>query len=443
MRLRIPVLLGILVLAPVAATPVVDAQTQASEPTAITECRTITESGRYVVTQTLSREELSDDPCLRVQASDVVLDGRGHTIEVPRLATPVSVGVEDRRLSNVTVRNLSADNYYEASAIAVDGVDGVTVRNVTLSDNRVGLSVVDSTAVRIESSGFYGAGGFGATTTPSGYGVALSNTTDTVIVDNRFARFTRGTAVSVDHGAANTTVANNSIRGCVECDESLEFEWHGGGADAGTAVEVTWSTGTTVVNNSISYHADGVVVGGDATDTVMRRNRITRTRNGVLVATTGPTDAGDTDRRTLVANNTLRTNAVGLRAASTHVPLVVRHNVIAGNDVGLSLPEVSICPPDAGGTERTTVSRNAIVNSTLWAVNNERAATLNATDNYWGTASGPSSANDTDAPFTDPVTGTLADGQGSAVSESPTTAGESNVHFDPWLNESVAEAGAP
>ncbi|MDS0277643.1 right-handed parallel beta-helix repeat-containing protein [Halomicroarcula sp. S1AR25-4] len=443
MKLRTPVLLAILVLAPVAATPVVDAQTQASGPTAITECRTITDPGRYVLTRNLSREELTDEPCLRVRASDVVLDGQGHTIEVPRLATPVSVGAEDRRLSNVTVRNLSADSYYETSAITVDGVDGVTVRNVTLSDNRVGLSVTDSTSVRIESNGFYGAGGFGATTTPSSYGVTLANTTDAVVTDNRFGRFTRGTALNVDDGARNTTVANNSIRGCVECDESFEFEWNASLQDAGTGVEIARATGTAVVNNSVSYHTDGVVVDGDSSDTEIRQNRITHTKQGVLVATTGPTGTDDTDRQTLVANNTLRENAVGLEATATHVPLVIRHNDVAGNDLGLYLPESRVCAPGIVGTERIDVSRNAIVNSTLWAVNNERSATLNATANYWGAASGPSSANDTDAPFADPETGTLADGQGGAVSESPTTAGESNVRFDPWLNESVAEAGVP
>jgi len=49
----------------------------------------------------------------------------------------------------------------------------------------------------------------------------------------------------------------------------------------------------------------------------------------------------------------------------------------------------------------------------------DSAVTVDATHNWWGHASGPSGG------VADPVTGTIADGTGDAVSE--------NVHFDPWL----------
>lgn len=68
------------------------------------------------------------------------------------------------------------------------------------------------------------------------------------------------------------------------------------------------------------------------------------------------------------------------------------------------------------------------------------ADVLLATDNYWGTGCGPSSPSDPDAPFTDPVTGAPADGDGDAVSEG-ITAGQSNVNFDPFRGAPVDGAG--
>ncbi|MFB6296507.1 MAG: choice-of-anchor D domain-containing protein, partial [Halobacteriales archaeon] len=62
---------------------------------------------------------------------------------------------------------------------------------------------------------------------------------------------------------------------------------------------------------------------------------------------------------------------------------------------------------------------------------------VDATGNYWNASDGPAS-NSTTMTFEDPVTGTLADGNGSAVTGSnttldTTTANISNVHFDPFL----------
>jgi hypothetical protein len=59
-------------------------------------------------------------------------------------------------------------------------------------------------------------------------------------------------------------------------------------------------------------------------------------------------------------------------------------------------------------------------------------ATVNATNNYWGAPSGPSSPGTSS--LADPGTGAMADGAGSAVSAS-SEEGTSNVRFDPWLGQ--------
>jgi hypothetical protein len=49
-----------------------------TEPTEIDSCREISEPGRYVLTRDVEDAEAAQ--CLRIRASDVVLDGRGHAV---------------------------------------------------------------------------------------------------------------------------------------------------------------------------------------------------------------------------------------------------------------------------------------------------------------------------------------------------------------------------
>ncbi|MFU8867347.1 right-handed parallel beta-helix repeat-containing protein [Natronococcus sp.] len=76
--------------------------------------------------------------------------------------------------------------------------------------------------------------------------------------------------------------------------------------------------------------------------------------------------------------------------------------------------------------------------------------TVDATDNYWGAANGPSSrvtvewrqrVEEADEPFMDPETGQPADGDGDAISES-LDAGVSNVYFDPFSEVPLEDVGA-
>jgi len=90
----------------------------------------------------------------------------------------------------------------------------------------------------------------------------------------------------------------------------------------------------------------------------------------------------------------------------------------------------------ASGTPASAVAihGNEFAAGAAFGVNNRNAsAVVNATGNDWGRPTGPASAADPDAPFTDPVTGQPADGSGAAVSEGA-TAGVSNVRFDPAVS---------
>jgi parallel beta-helix repeat protein len=93
--------------------------------------------------------------------------------------------------------------------------------------------------------------------------------------------------------------------------------------------------------------------------------------------------------------------------------LTVEDNQIHQNDYGIYLESV------AGGSTVLINSNRLAGNDDYGLYVEDSAVIVDATYNWWGHASGPSGG------VADPVTGRIADGTGSAVSE--------HVHFDPWL----------
>lgn len=97
------------------------------ERTEITECTTITESGSYVLADDL--ETAPESACITVRASDVLIDGRGHSITGPNGQGVEGVGVlvqppGDESISNVTVTDLTLERL-RTGVIFDDVTDGV------------------------------------------------------------------------------------------------------------------------------------------------------------------------------------------------------------------------------------------------------------------------------------------------------------------------------
>jgi len=91
----------------------------------------------------------------------------------------------------------------------------------------------------------------------------------------------------------------------------------------------------------------------------------------------------------------------------------IEDNYIHENDYGIYLESVAV-----GST--VLINSNRLAGNDDYGLYVEDSAVIvDATENWWGDASGPSGG------VTDPVTSTIADGTGAAVSE--------HVHFDPWM----------
>jgi len=182
-------------------------------------------------------------------------------------------------------------------------------------------------------------------------------------------------------------------------DESLNLHSAGG-------IEVTTITGSV----SIELDAEIVFLGGedvgftvDADDgdfaislSIDNGSEVTISHN-IL---TGAAD-GITTRSGLLDNSTV----------------TIDHNQIHENDYGIYLESVA-------GDSTVLINSNRLAGNDDYGLYVEDSAVIvDATENWWGHPSGPSGG------VADPVTETIADGTGVAVSE--------HVHFDPWLTAYV------
>ncbi|ESP89457.1 hypothetical protein [Candidatus Halobonum tyrrellensis] len=103
--------------------------TVSAETTQVNSCTVLDSAGAYELTGDLSSSDPDAPACIRITASDVTLDGNGHTVESGS-STVVAGGADS--LTNVTVRDLRAVVTYDNTDpnVAFDVSDG-SLLNVT------------------------------------------------------------------------------------------------------------------------------------------------------------------------------------------------------------------------------------------------------------------------------------------------------------------------
>jgi parallel beta-helix repeat protein len=461
----------------------------------ITACTDITRPGRYRLDGNLT---LDGDECLTIESSGVSIDGQGHEIIGSGAGTGVLIDVAagataDIALNNLTVRDASdavrvpVPDEGSVSGISLTGVTGESISGDGLhseigeNGTVAGLSVHD-----------------GAFET-GGSGIVLDADDDDVVVRDVAVTGTTlnasDTALEAEYAGADTTLAAARI-----ADNRIRSDSGSGvrlvGSDDRTTTRDVYIGGNDVRSGEHAVHLEhdyddltveslrvsdnhletdgstGVLLEADdsglsVTGTSIRNNTIASGAVGVELEFDGGFDGATYE--TTVADNEIRgfgetgveldgvlldaTTDVGLLNNTIHnesgivtgididtdegdspagVPLEVRENSIrTGGDAVLI----------ASAAERVDlieVSDNALVALGL-GVNNEASdagTPVNATENYWNASDGPGSAG----PYEDPLTGALADGNGSAVSNG-SSASLANVRFDPFLTTDPTDSG--
>jgi len=272
-----------------------------------------------------------------------------------------------------------------------------------------------------------------------------------------------------------TDITSTGSQPCIEIqadDVTLQGNGHelsGDGNGIGVAVNLDATDGGLTIRESITVedlHVTsfgtgiqyGSVSGGRIEGVTARNNgtgvrfllgvtNVTLRNSTLADSSTGFETVGDPDvyggpGGNLLEHNAIESNDVGIDLGFSTTDHEFVRNRIAGNGGGARHRRV-----DSNGH---TYSRNVICANPDYGIRNEDKPAeggipafedvVEATDNYWGAANGPSSIGTPASPFEDPVTGALADGDGDGISES-LDPGIANVRFDPFLASAPADAG--
>jgi len=233
--------------APVAAVAVPPSSGTAAAQQArqVDSCRVIDAPGEYELAGDVAAT--ASDACIHVAASDVVLDGNGHTVAGQNSSgTGVLVfrgedaGSPADSLRNVTVRDLTAANW--SNGVAVGRLDGggtdVRLSDVVARENRyAGLRLVDVENATVRD----------VTAAGNGDGVTLWEVRASTLRDVRATG-------NGEHGVAFLQVAReNTLR-------NLTATANGGDADRGAGVYLSTDTGGNDVVGAEIRDNDGVGV---------------------------------------------------------------------------------------------------------------------------------------------------------------------------------------
>ena len=294
--------------------------------------------------------------------------------------------------------------------LAVVDSAGVTVRDITLTGID-GLPVVGSTDVTVTD-----------VTVQGDDGIRLINTKNSEVRNSRVTpdRFgSTGIAVERCFSCVRTTdtpadSAGNTVRG-----NRVSGRFSDG-------IELDETTDVIVTDNTIT----GVFTGIEADETVRASIRGNTVRNSFEGVEIGCCFTREVNANVAtVEGNVLADNSVGIELDTDDGEVVIRRNAIVDNRVGIEIERIFFS--DDTESPRYEITRNRISGNDAYGVENERSDdVVDATNNYWGAADGPSSR--TADPLADPETGALADGSGDAVSAGAAP-GVSNVRFDPFL----------
>lgn len=340
-------------------------------------------------------------------------------------------------LGNTTGATVSNNTFSGTSgSLTLVGTSSTTVFNNSLSglseaqDGRpTGIEVLggnDTTVTSNSLVNFDASGGDG----PVGIRVKQGRNTRVVYnsLDTLHEKYAGSGPIGIDIvDGTNVSVAHNLLSNLKEMDEG-----HGP-----RGVKISRSSATSVKNNTIEkvkFEARGGPVGimiGDSPGTTVGNNSLTAFRE-IRGTTDNPSGyyggivVNDTTGTTVTSNSigdfTFSVNGTGINLTRA-VDATVRANTITGVDTGVAV--------DSSQLDSVGISRNRFDSEMEFGVRNEGPGIANATFNYWGDPTGPSSPNP-DKPLNDPVMGAPASGLGAAVSEGNID-GRSNVHFFPWL----------
>ena len=210
----------------------------------VTSCGVIDSPGRYTLTTDLLNSTAR--PCLQVTASDVILDGDGHTLDADASANGSTLravyvgqtGLNPGTISNVTVRDLVLTDWSEA--VYYRRASGGDVLGNRIDNSLIGVRFAGDAANQNHVASANRINGTGSA-------IVLEGSSDSQVTDNRLSG--NGDAIEL-LAAGNSVVTNNTATATVRSAIRLE--------SAGPDNEVT---NLTVDGTTVSFTGRNVSVG--------------------------------------------------------------------------------------------------------------------------------------------------------------------------------------
>jgi hypothetical protein len=266
-------------------------------------------------------------------------------------------------------------------------IDGFTVQNaggtnkvgITLSAGHSGYQVLNN-IIQNNTIGVYG----------NANGATQTLIKQNLMQHNNEAGAASGNAIYADGGSANLLIDNNTFV------DNLNGGAAGFFGAAGTQHDITFS------NNSLDSNLDLVNV----TTATVNNNTSTSGTNGSIIIIDGGDNGVTVTGNTITGGNGSAVVVVDRNSAGANQNIDIHGNTFTGNAKnGIQIV--------AGGitTATLTVHTNTIAGNLLDGVNNAAPVTVDATNNWWGTITGPAHASN-------------VGGTGNAVTD--------NVTFTPW-----------
>ncbi|WP_049903241.1 NosD domain-containing protein [Halococcus agarilyticus] len=398
-------LVGVVVVALLAAGTLVGvagAQSAGNGTVGVDSCRTIDSSGEYVLTANVTGGEGN---CITIAASDVTLDGAGHTLEGSGSGHAIHANGTARAVENVTVRRIQTSNW--TVGVFYLGVVDSTIRGTIANNNTEGIKLARATGNRLVDNTAYA----------NGLGMAIGGQSQNntlrgnVAVENKWG-------IHFERDSPNNTVVDNAARNNSRWDY---YSLRNGGTNTVTDLRLAVTTVSFTERN----------VGLRSTTDPPEIPQDTRSL-GTFVETTGTGGAGSEVSLTMGYDNPNGSSVVVYRNDGEFWADVDRATIDASSST-VTVPNITefgtfaplaAVPGASGGSVNVSAGASPSVQRTLTPVASPptvSTTTENVTANTTATPPGNVTANTT---TTDGTTASdVAVGDPPTNATSPTTTG--------------------
>ncbi len=359
----------LLIMSMIAGVSVAAAPTDTNTVTHIDSCTTITQPGRYVLTNDI--ENSQETTCLVIHSDDVILNGNGHRIDGVDAEPSTGILVEptDAALSNVVIRDVVVTDWVTGIEFSME-VDNSTVKNTVVRSNLAdGIAlffnsrdnrIVDNTAsnngnagIRVDNAAENKL--FDNTVTQNRVGLLIIESGGHVLQGN-IAKRNDGDGIALLDFVSDTLVKDNTAK-----------------RNSGDGVSLQSSSENRIKHNTIARNdGNGIALSEPfepSENNIIARNVLTRNSdNGISL---------DGANNNTITRNTVQRNqndGINLQLSRTNR---ITHNTVRRNGGD----GVVLCRSDNNTLKRNTASNNSDNGFVLADANNNVLKRNTAVDN--------------------------------------------------------------